>query len=77
MDFVSPFEGGSEPSGEEVDIEEFNAVKAENEALKAEVAKLSRTPLTDPAKRTTVTGEAETSITGNKRLDRLARYCKK
>lgn len=77
MDFVSPFEGGSEPSGEEVDIEEFNAVKAENEALKAEVAKLSRTPLTDPAKRTTVSGEAETSITGNKRLDRLARYCKK
>ena len=29
------------------------------------------------AQRTTVTGEAETSITGNKRLDRLARYCKK
>lgn len=68
-----------EPVNEEMEAmrAENEALKAEIESLKAEVAKLSRTPLTDPAKRTTVSGEAETSITGNKRLDRLARYCKK
>lgn len=72
LDFVSPFEdGAADPAAEVEDL------RKENADLKAQVAKLSRTPLADPAKKVTVTGGAEPGRTGIKGLDTLARFRKR
>lgn len=72
LDFVSPFEdGAADPAAEVEDL------RRENADLKAQVAKLARTPLADPAKKVSIIGAAEPSKTGSKRLDNLSRYCKK
>ena len=72
LDFVSPFEdGAADPAAEVEDL------RKENADLKAQIAKLSRTPLTDPAKKVTVTGGAEPGKTGIKGLDTLARFRKR
>lgn len=61
-------EPASDPAPSE---EEYNAIKAENASLKAEVEKLKKTPAAPPAH------EVETALrsikTGDKKLDRLAR----
>ena len=72
LDFVSPFEdGAADPAAEVEDL------RRENADLKAQIAKLSRTPLADPAKKVSIIGAAEPTKTGNKRIDNLSRYCKK
>lgn len=52
--------------------EEFNAIKAENASLKAQVAKLKKTPAARPAHEEVKTGE-KFKKTGVKGLDNLAR----
>jgi hypothetical protein len=64
MDFVSPFEKGAEES------EEMKALKAENEALQAEVEKLRKMPAAKPAHQEFQASQ-ETRKTGVKGLDRL------
>lgn len=62
-------EGGESAPSEE----EFNAVKAENETLKAELEKYRKSPMTTPLHETMETFSVEEK-TGDRRLDRLARY---
>lgn len=52
--------------------EEFNAIKAENASLRAEVAKLKKTPAAKPAHEEVTTSQ-EFKKTGVKKLDNLAR----
>ena len=63
LDMESPFAKGNE--------EEMNSLKAENASLKAEIAKLKKTPAAKPAHE--VVKEETMSKTGNKGLDRLSR----
>lgn len=63
LDMESPFAKGNE--------EEMNSLKAENASLRAEVAKLKKTPAAKPAHE--VVKEETMSKTGNKGLDRLSR----
>ena len=68
-----------EPSPAEEELRaEIAALKAENEQLKAQVAKLSRIPLKEHLRKT-VAGESHyvPGATGNKRLDALNKYLKK
>lgn len=82
MTEVEPaFVPADEPAGEPapaVDIDEFERLKAENADLKAQVDKLSRIPLKEHTRKG-VTSESHFTAgnTGDKRLDRLARYSKK
>lgn len=64
VDMESPFAKGNE--------EEMAALQAENESLKAEVAKLKKTPAAKPAHEV-FKEEQKMSKTGNKGLDRLSR----
>lgn len=64
VDMESPFAKGNE--------EEMAALQAENESLKAEVAKLKKTPAAKPAHEVFKDGQ-KMSKTGNKGLDRLSR----
>ena len=64
MDMESPFAKGNE--------EEMASLKAENESLKAEVAKLKKTPAAKPAHEE-VKEKTTFAKTGNKGLDNLAR----
>ena len=64
MDMESPFAKGNE--------EEMNALRKENESLKAEVAKLKKTPAAKPAHQE-VQSSVQMSKTGNKGLDNLQR----
>lgn len=64
MDMESPFAKGNE--------EEMATLKAENESLKKEVAKLKKTSAAKPAHEV-VKEEGKMSKTGNKGLDRLSR----
>ena len=50
----------------------YEAAKAENESLRAEVAKLKKTPASKPAHQE-VADQGKSSKTGNKGLDRLSR----
>ena len=63
LDMESPFAKGNE--------EEMNSLKAENASLKAEIAKLKKTPAAKPAHE--MVKEETMSKTGNKGLDRLSR----
>ena len=63
LDMESPFAKGNE--------EEMNSLKAENASLKAEIAKLKKTPAAKPAHE--VVKEETMSKTGNKGLDTLSR----
>ena len=65
MDYKSPWEDGSS--------DEVEALRQENESLKAEVAKLKATPAAKPAHKEVVTA-GKTEKTGVKGLDRLSRY---
>lgn len=67
MDMESPFAKGNE--------EEMAALKAENESLKAEVAKLKKTPAAKPAHQE-VTTSVEFGKTGNRGIDNLSRLLK-
>ena len=64
MDMESPFAKGNE--------EEMAALHAENASLKAEIAKLKKTPAAKPAHQE-VKEQQQMSKTGNKGLDRLSR----
>lgn len=69
-----PAEGEGGDPAPAVDVEEFERIKAENEQLKAQVAKLSRAPLADPAKKgVKETAPAKTGVRG---IDKLSRYLK-
>ena len=64
VDMESPFAKGNE--------EEMAAIQAENASLKAEIAKLKKTPAAKPAHQE-VKEQQQMSKTGNKGLDRLSR----
>ena len=72
VDFVSPFE---KEDGEGEAEAEAESLRAENEALRAEVEKLKAQPAARPAHEE-VTASADTPVTGNKGLDRLARLAR-
>lgn len=59
-----------------VSIEEFEALKAENESLKQQVSQLSREPLAKHAHKS-IDAAPLLPKTGNKRLDNLMRYTNK
>lgn len=70
--------GKEEPAAEPapaVDVEEFERIKAENEQLKAQVEKLGRIPLKDPARKG-VNDAPALPKTGNRGVDKLSRYLK-
>ncbi len=69
-----PAEGEGGDPAPAVNVEEFERIKAENEQLKAQVAKLSRAPLADPEKKgVKETAPAKTGVRG---IDKLSRYLK-
>ena len=84
MSEVEPaFVPADEPAGEPapaVDIDEFERLKAENETLKAQVEKLSRTPLAQHLRKTTqeYASRVTPGKTGDRGVDRMfERYLKK
>ena len=72
VDFVSPFEKESESEDAAAEAENL---RAENEALRAEVEQLKAQPAARPAHEE-VKASADTPVTGNKGLDRLARLAR-
>lgn len=71
VDMESPFAKGNEEEMSRL-REENVALKADNDSLKAEVAKLKKTPAAKPAHQE-VTSSVEFGKTGNRNLDNLAR----
>ena len=71
VDMESPFAKGNEEEMSRL-REENVALKADNDSLKAEVAKLKKTPAAKPAHQE-VTTSVEFGKTGNRNLDNLAR----
>ena len=71
VDMESPFAKGNEEEMSRL-REENVALQADNDSLKAEVAKLKKTPAAKPAHEV-VKEEQKMSKTGNKGLDRLSR----
>ena len=71
VDMESPFAKGNEEEMSRL-LEENVALKADNDSLKAEVAKLKKTPAAKPAHKE-VTTSVEFGKTGNRNLDNLSR----
>ena len=82
MTEVKPaFVPADEPAGDPapaVDADEFERLQAENATLREQVEKLSRVPLKEHTRRgVTVTSNITPGATGDKGMDRLARYVRK